>query len=42
MMRLARATGLSRTYCLDVRRGNYVPHPRHWEAFRTLILNVGT
>jgi CRISPR-associated endonuclease Cas1 len=31
---LTRATGLSRNYCLDVRAGKYVPHPRHWEAFR--------
>jgi CRISPR-associated endonuclease Cas1 len=31
---LSRATGLSRSYCLDVRAGRYVPHPRHWEAFR--------
>jgi len=31
---LSRATGLSRSYCLDVRAGKYVPHPRHWEAFR--------
>jgi hypothetical protein len=31
---LTRATGLSRNYCLEVRSGRYVPHPRHWEAFR--------
>jgi CRISPR-associated endonuclease Cas1 len=31
---LSRATGLSRSYCLDVRAGKYVPHTRHWEAFR--------
>jgi CRISPR-associated endonuclease Cas1 len=33
---LARATGLSRTHCQDVRAGKHVPHPRHWEAFRTV------
>jgi len=32
-LRSARATGLSRTYCLDVRRARYVPHPRHWVGF---------
>jgi hypothetical protein len=31
---LSRATGLSRSYCQDVRAGKHVPHPRHWEAFR--------
>lgn len=37
---LSRATGLSRSYCLDVRRGNHVPHPRHWEGFRLAITMV--
>ena len=31
---LSRATGLSRSYCSNVRAGKYVPHTRHWEAFR--------
>ncbi len=31
---LTRNAGLSRNYCLDVRAGRYVPHPRHWEALR--------
>jgi len=31
---LSRTTGLSRSYCSNVRAGKYVPHPRHWEAFR--------
>lgn len=30
------ATGLSRPYCAMIRRGARVPHPRHWEALRTL------
>jgi len=33
IMRLARATGLSRSYARDVRDGRFVAHPRHWEAF---------
>ena len=37
LMRLSRATGLFRSYCWDVRNGKYVPHSRHWEAFRGLI-----
>jgi hypothetical protein len=28
---MVRATGLSLIYCSLVRRGVYVPHPRHWE-----------
>jgi len=27
---MMRATGLSRPYCTMIRRGGYVPHPRHW------------
>ncbi len=34
---LARATGLSYTYCWLVRRGQYVPHPRHWAALTALL-----
>jgi len=34
---LSRATGLSRSYCQDVRAGKHVPHPRHWEAFKAAI-----
>lgn len=30
--RMAKATGLSVRYCSLIRRGLYVPHPRHWEA----------
>lgn len=29
------ATGLSITYCAQIRRGQ-VPHPRHWEHLRLL------
>ena len=31
---LARATGLSRPYCSMIKRGAYVPHPRHWKRLR--------
>jgi len=33
---MADATGLSLVYCNQVRRGQRVPHPRHWPALRTL------
>jgi len=29
---MMRATGLSKRYVWLIRRGGYVPHPRHWEA----------
>src|SRR5262249_49751821 len=32
--RLVRATGLSLRYCSQIRRGEKVPHPRHWEALK--------
>jgi hypothetical protein len=33
---MMRATGLSRPYCTRIRRGDNVPHPRHWEALEGL------
>ena len=33
---MAHATGLSRPYCAMIRRGERIPHPRHWEALRSL------
>lgn len=33
---LSSATGLSVPYCSCVRRGLYVPHPRHWDALRAI------
>jgi CRISPR-associated protein Cas1 len=36
LSRLAKATGLSLRYVSQIRRGERVPHPRHWEAFRRL------
>jgi CRISPR/Cas system-associated endonuclease Cas1 len=33
---LAATTGLSRHYCSLIRLGKRVPHPRHWEALRSL------
>lgn len=32
------ATGLSRPYCAMIRRGAYVPHPRHWAVLGVLTL----
>ncbi len=34
--RMVQATGLSLRYCSLIRRGLYVPHPRHWRALRDL------
>ncbi len=34
---MAEATGLTRAYCSMIRRGRYVPHPRHWDALRSLL-----
>jgi CRISPR-associated endonuclease Cas1 len=31
------ATGLSRPYCAMIRRGERVPHARHWGALRVLV-----
>jgi hypothetical protein len=33
LRRLAAATGLSLRYVSLIRRGEQVPHPRHWQAF---------
>lgn len=30
------ATGLCRSYCGRILRGQYIPHPMHWEALRNL------
>ncbi len=35
---MARATGLSRPYCSMIKRGGYVPHPKHWEALAQLVV----
>ena len=34
LRRLAEATGLSVSYCALIRRGERVPHPRHWQGLR--------
>jgi hypothetical protein len=36
LSRLQRATGLSLRYVSLIRRGERTPHPRHWEALRSL------
>lgn len=33
---LTRASGLSTDSCKKIRNGTFVPHPRHWRAFRSL------
>jgi hypothetical protein len=33
---LMQATGLSLRYCWLIRRGERVPHPRHWAALAKL------
>ena len=33
---IVQATGLSREYCRGIRRGRFIPHPRHWEILRCL------
>ncbi len=38
---LARATGLSQQYCSRIRKGNYIPHPRHWDALASVSDDVG-
>lgn len=34
---LVEATGLSVNYCSKIRRGETVPHARHWEAIRRVV-----
>lgn len=34
--RIAEATGFTRMYCSLIRRGLYVPHPKHWQALAGL------
>jgi hypothetical protein len=34
---IARATGLSRSYCARIRNGPVTPHPRHWATLRGLL-----
>jgi CRISPR-associated endonuclease Cas1 len=41
LRRLVDATGLSLRYCSLIRRGERVPHPRHWKPFFQLWLELG-
>src|SRR6516225_5219366 len=36
---MAKATGLSTGYCTMIRRGQYTPRPRHWDALKNLLTN---
>jgi len=39
--RLVAATGLSARYCSLIRLGKRAPHPRHWEALRSVEARNG-
>ena len=36
---MAKATGLSQSYCSSIRRGLHVPHQRHWGVLHYLSIN---
>jgi CRISPR-associated protein Cas1 len=36
------ATGLSQPYCNMIKRGSYVPHPRHWTALMEVLKHGGS
>lgn len=36
LSRMVEVTGLTVRYCSLIRRGLYVPHPRHWEALKSV------
>jgi CRISPR-associated endonuclease Cas1 len=38
---LARRTGLSLAYCRQIKRGQVVPHPMWWDAFRSSAVGAG-
>lgn len=38
LSRMVEVTGLTVKYCSLIRRGLYVPHPRHWEALKSLVI----
>jgi hypothetical protein len=33
---IAQASGLSWAYCSKIKKGQYVPHPRHWASLQAL------
>ena len=37
LSQIAKATGLSLAACSRIRAGTRVPHPRHWQAFESLV-----
>lgn len=37
---MVKATGLSKPYCSKIRRGAFVPHPRHWTALGSLSATI--
>ena len=34
---IAAALGISEPYATDIRRGQRIPHPRHWQALARLV-----
>jgi len=42
LSRIAKATGVSRSFASFIRRGLRTPHPRHFEVLRTLTLKKGS
>ncbi len=40
LQRIRKATGLSLYYCSLIRRGLHFPHPRHWEALKSLSKEI--
>jgi hypothetical protein len=36
--RLVDATGMTRAYCAKIRRGELVPHARHWDTLRAVAI----
>jgi hypothetical protein len=40
LQEMANATGLSLDYCSKIRRGLLIPHPRHWDGFRSISESV--
>jgi hypothetical protein len=41
LSRLVKATGLSLRYVSQIRRGEKVPHPRHWQALGQAVEGPG-
>jgi hypothetical protein len=40
VLQMVSATGLSEAYCYRIRRGELVPHPRHWRALKEVAASA--